>query len=156
MAVREGLSFETPIESDCAPLHEPVASLIAAGLEIHCLRDCTRGGLAASLVEIAGAARLPLRIEETAIPVHEAVQGACEMLGLDPLYVANEGRFVCFLPAAQADRALEILRAHPQSKDATRIGEVTGDTPGLVTLISRIGAARIMDLPSGEQLPRIC
>jgi hydrogenase expression/formation protein HypE len=78
------------------------------------------------------------------------------MLGLDPLYVANEGRFVCFLPAAQADRALEILRAHPHSKDAARIGEVTGDTPGLVTLISRIGAARIMDLPSGEQLPRIC
>jgi hydrogenase expression/formation protein HypE len=156
MAVREGLNFETPIASDCAPLHEPVAALIRAGLEVHCLRDCTRGGLAASLVEIAGAAKLPLRIDETAVPVHEAVQGACEMLGLDPLYVANEGRFVCFLPAPQADRALEILRAYPQSQNAARIGEVTGEAAGLVILLSRIGAARIMDLPSGEQLPRIC
>jgi hydrogenase expression/formation protein HypE len=156
MAAREGLQFETPVESDCAPLHGLVAALLAARLEIHCLRDCTRGGLAASLVEIAAAAGLPLRVREAAIPVQEAVQGACEMLGLDPLYVANEGRFVCFLPEAQAARALEVLRGEPLGAGAARIGEVAGDLPGTVSLISRIGAARIMDLPSGEQLPRIC
>ncbi|MFB3818231.1 MAG: hydrogenase expression/formation protein HypE [Candidatus Methylomirabilales bacterium] len=156
MAAREELQFETPVESDCAPLHGLVGALLGAGLEIHCLRDCTRGGLAASLVEIAAAAALPLLVREADIPVQEAVQGACEMLGLDPLYVANEGRFVCFLPEAQAARALEVLRAEPLGAGAARIGEVAGDLPGVVSLISRIGAARIMDLPSGEQLPRIC
>jgi hydrogenase expression/formation protein HypE len=156
MAAREGLQFETPVESDCAPLHGLVEALLAAGLEIHCLRDCTRGGLAASLVEIAAGAALPLRVREAAIPVQEAVRGACEMLGLDPLYVANEGRFVCFLPEAQAVRALEVLRAQPLGAGAARIGEAAGEFPGVVTLISRIGAARILDLPSGEQLPRIC
>jgi hydrogenase expression/formation protein HypE len=156
MAAREGLQFETPVESDCAPLHGLVEALLAAGLEIHCLRDCTRGGLAASLVEIAAGAALPLRVREAAIPVQEAVRGACEMLGLDPLYVANEGRFVCFLPEAQAARALEVLRAQPLGAGAARIGEAAGEFPGVVTLISRIGAARILDLPSGEQLPRIC
>jgi hydrogenase expression/formation protein HypE len=156
MGVREGLNFETPVESDCAPLHGMVAALLDAGLEVHCLRDCTRGGLAASLVEIAGAAGLPIQVREAAIPVHDAVGGACEMLGLDPLYVANEGRFLCLLPAGQVERALEILRAHPQGKAAAHIGEVAGGPAGLVTLVSRLGVARIMDLPSGEQLPRIC
>jgi len=156
MAVREGLEFESPVVSDCAPLHGLVASLLEAGLEIHCLRDCTRGGLAAALVEIAAAARVPVRIQEAAIPVHEAVQGACEMLGLDPLHVANEGRCICVLPAAQAEAALARMRAHPLGQHAAWIGEVAGEAAGLVTLQSRIGATRILDLPSGEQLPRIC
>ena len=156
MAVREGLAFETPVESDCAPLWEPVAALLAAGLEIHCLRDLTRGGLSSALVEIAGSAKVSLRIQEAAVPVSEAVQGACELLGFDPLYVANEGRFVCFLPAAQAPHALEVLRAHPVSKESTAIGEVRETNPGQVTLTSRIGATRIVDMLSGEQLPRIC
>jgi hydrogenase expression/formation protein HypE len=153
MAVREGLAFETPVESDCAPLWEPVAALLAAGLEIHCLRDLTRGGLSSALVEIAGAARLSIRIQEAAVPVSEAVQGACELLGFDPLYVANEGRFVCFLPAAQAPRALEVLRSHPLGKDSVAIGEVMEGDPGLVSLTSRIGATRLVDMLSGEQLP---
>jgi hydrogenase expression/formation protein HypE len=156
MAVREGLNFETPVESDCAPLADVVLALLDAGVQIHCLRDCTRGGLAASLVEIAGAAAVGVRIVEAAVPVHDAVQGACEMLGLDPLHVANEGRFVCFLPEADAERALAVLRAHPVAARAVRIGTVTGVDPGLVTVVSRIGVSRILDLPSGEQLPRIC
>jgi len=157
MAVREGLSFESDIESDCAPLHGLVQPLLDAGLAVHCLRDCTRGGLASSLIEIAESARLELRIRERAVPVREDVQGACEILGFDPLYVANEGRFVCFLPAAEADRALAILRADPLGAGACRIGEVAdGGTPGRLLLESRIGAWRILDRLSGEQLPRIC
>jgi hydrogenase expression/formation protein HypE len=156
MSVREGLEFETTIESDCAPLAEPVLALLDAGVEIHCLRDLTRGGLASALNEIAGAAGLQVDVEERLIPVREEVQGACEILGFDPLYVANEGRLVAFVAANDQAKALEILRSHPVSKDATRIGGVTADNAGLVTIKSRIGAQRILDLLSGEQLPRIC
>jgi hydrogenase expression/formation protein HypE len=156
MAVREGLEFDGPIASDSAPLAGPVRALLAAGVEIHCMRDLTRGGLASALVEIAEASRLPLAIEERAIPVRDEVRGACELLGLDPLYVANEGRFVCFVPAEEAERALAALRGCEPSAGATRIGRVAGDTPGLVTMTSAIGAARIIDMLSGEQLPRIC
>jgi hydrogenase expression/formation protein HypE len=156
MAVREGLEFETTIESDCAPLSAVVGNLLDAGLEIHCLRDLTRGGLASGLIEIAEAGRVGIAIDEGSIPVREDVQGACEILGFDPLYVANEGRFVCILPAGQADRALGILRAHPLSAGARLIGRVTEDGPGLVTMRSRIGASRVVDMLSGEQLPRIC
>lgn len=156
MSVREGLAFESPIESDCAPLAAPVLALLEAGLEIHCLRDLTRGGLTAALNEIALAARLHLQVEEERIPVSEPVRGACEILGLDPLYVANEGRMIVLLPEAQADRALEILRQHPVSTGAVRIGQVRDDHPGRVTLRSRLGSIRVLDLPSGEQLPRIC
>ena len=156
MAVREGLDFETTIESDCAPLAGIVADLISAGIEVHCLRDLTRGGLASALIEIAEAAAVQIHIRESAVPVAEEVRGACEILGFDPLYVANEGRFVCFTPEPDAERALRILQSHPLGKEASRIGSVTKKVPGLVTLESRIGATRIVDMLSGEQLPRIC
>jgi hydrogenase expression/formation protein HypE len=156
MSVREGLQFQGPIESDCAPLVGPVMGLLQAGLDVHCLRDLTRGGLASALNEIAAVAGVQVDIEESAVPVEDAVSGACEILGLDPLYVANEGRFVAFVPAGEGDRALEVLRAYPQSRGATRIGSVKAGDAGLVTLKSRIGARRILDLLSGEQLPRIC
>jgi hydrogenase expression/formation protein HypE len=156
MAVREGLAFETPIESDCAPVAAPVLALLAAGIEVHCLRDPTRGGLAAVLVEIAETAGVRVHVEETAIPVAEPVRGACEVLGLDPLYVACEGRFVAFVAAADADRALAVLRAHPVSVGACRIGTVVAGADGLVTLTSTVGTRRVIDLPTGEQLPRIC
>src|SRR5512139_1422990 len=134
MAVREGLDFETTIESDCAPLAGMVADLISAGIQVHCLRDLTRGGLASALIEIAEAARVEVHIRESAIPVGEEVRGACEILGFDPLYVANEGRFACFIPEADAARALHILRSHPLGKEAALIGSVTRKAPGLVTL----------------------
>jgi len=156
MAAREHLEFESAIESDCAPLVDPVAALFDAGVEVHCLRDLTRGGLASALVEIAEASDLHVRIDERAIPVREDVAAACEILGFDPLYVANEGRFVAFVPDADADRALAALSTHPVSAGAARVGSVTGDSPRLVTLRSRIGATRIVDMLSGEQLPRIC
>jgi hydrogenase expression/formation protein HypE len=156
MAVREGLDFETTITSDCAALSGTVMSLLAAGIEVHCLRDLTRGGLASALVEIAEAAQFHIEIEEIAIPVLEDVQGACELLGLDPIYVANEGRFVSFVPATEAERALKELRAHSLGAQAAIVGTVKADNPGLVTMRSRIGATRIVDMLSGEQLPRIC
>jgi hydrogenase expression/formation protein HypE len=157
MAVREGLEFESAIISDCAPLNGIALSLLDAGVEIHCMRDLTRGGLASTLVEIAEASHLHCAIEETAIPVREDVQGACEILGFDPLYVANEGRFALFVPAQEAERALQIMRSHPLGEQAQIIGTVQEDNNrGLVTMRSRIGAARIVDMLSGEQLPRIC
>lgn len=150
MAVREGLEFDSPIESDCAPLAAPVLALLDAGIRVHCLRDLTRGGLASGLVEIAQGARLHIHVEENAIPVSEIVRGACEILGLDPLYVANEGRFVAFVPPQDAEAALSILGGQ-----ARQIG-VVSDDDCLVTLKSAIGATRILDMLSGEQLPRIC
>jgi hydrogenase expression/formation protein HypE len=157
MALREGLEFETTIESDSAPVVEPVLALLDAGIEVHCLRDLTRGGLASALNEIAMSAKMAIAIEEAAIPVSEDVRGACEILGLDPLYVANEGRFVAFVPAEQGDRALEILQQF--RAEATVIGRVAENSDramGLVTMQSQIGARRILDMLSGEQLPRIC
>ncbi len=156
MAEREGLAFETTIESDCALLAAPVLALLDAGIPVHCLRDLTRGGLASALIEIAEAAAQPLRLDERAIPVAEQVQAACELLGLDPLYVANEGRFVAFVPAAVADRALAVLAGHSVSAGATLIGAVAGDAPGRVALRTRIGVSHVVERLSGEQLPRIC
>jgi hydrogenase expression/formation protein HypE len=156
MSMREGLEFESTIESDCAPLVAPVFALLGAGIELHCLRDLTRGGLASALNEIATAARLEINVDENAIPISEQVQGACEILGLDPLYVANEGRFVAFLPQSDVDHALEVLRRLDLTGDARSIGDVHSGSAGLVTIRSRIGAQRILDLLSGEQLPRIC
>ncbi len=156
LALREGLEFENPIESDCAPLAEPVQALLAAGLEIHCLRDLTRGGLATALIELAQASRRTFSVEEAAIPVHEAVRGACEVLGLDPCYVANEGRFVCILPAAQADAAVAILARHARGGGPIRIGTVQPGPGHGVVLRSEIGVDRVLDRLSGEQLPRIC
>jgi len=156
MAVREGLQFESLIESDSAPVHEIVLDLLKAGIEIHCLRDLTRGGLASALNEIAEAAGVRIQIEESAVPIREDVHAACEMLGLDPLHVANEGRFAAFVAEQDAKRALEIMRAHEGGTGSTLIGKVTARSEPLVVLRSRIGANRILDMPSGEQLPRIC
>ena len=156
MAVREGLEFETTIESDCAAVSGLVLSMLAADIEIHCLRDLTRGGLASALVEIAEAAELGIRIEENSIPARDDVRGACEILGFDPLYVANEGRFVSFVPPQHAERALQLMKAHPLGRQACWIGQVSQEGKGLVTMKSRIGATRIVDMLSGEQLPRIC
>ena len=156
MAVREGLQFESAIESDSAPVAEPVLALVQAGIEIHCLRDLTRGGLASALNEIAEAAGVKITIEEKSVPVREDVHAACEMLGLDPLHVANEGRFIAFVAAKDAARALEVLRRYEVSKNSAIIGKVVEKSAPLVTLKSAIGASRILDMPSGEQLPRIC
>jgi hydrogenase expression/formation protein HypE len=151
MALREGLEFESQIESDCAPLAAPILALLAAGIHIHCLRDVTRGGLASTLVEIALAANLHIHINEEAVPVCEAVRGACEILGLDPLYVANEGRFIAFVPPHEVNETLALL-----GEQARQIGSVSQTNDSLVTLTSAIGATRILDMLSGEQLPRIC
>ncbi|MEW6127244.1 MAG: hydrogenase expression/formation protein HypE [Acidobacteriota bacterium] len=156
MAKREGLEFESEIESDCAPLAGLVAQLLGAGLEIHCLRDLTRGGLASALVEIAEAARVNVHVEERFIPVREDVRGACEILGFDPLYLANEGRFVLFIPASQTDAALRVLTAHQFGEGACVVGKVAAAPQAIVTMKSRIGGNRIVDMFSGEQLPRIC
>lgn len=153
MAVREGLEFETTIESDSAPLADLVLELLAAGVEIHCLRDLTRGGLASALNEIVEAASVEITIDENQIPVREDVQGACEILGFDPLYVANEGRFVAFIPVADIEKALAIAQSY---NNACVIGSVTGKSSGMVKMKSKIGASRIVDMLSGEQLPRIC
>jgi hydrogenase expression/formation protein HypE len=156
MAMREGLSFETTIESDCAPLWEPVRALLEAGIEIHCLRDLTRGGLSSGLIEIAETARVRISIEELAVPVPEDVAGACEILGLDPLYLANEGRFAAFVPERETARALQVLSQHDVTRGAVRIGKVMEKPRGMVTMKSRLGTERVLDMLSGEQLPRIC
>ena len=155
LAAREGLEFETALVSDTAAVHRSVLALLDGGIEIHCLRDLTRGGLAAALVEIAETSRLPLEIEEIRIPVGDAVRGACEILGLDAIHVANEGRFVAFVPPHEVDRALSIL-ASCSFPGAVRIGRAGGEYPGRVSIRTAVGTLRIVDLPSGEQLPRIC
>lgn len=156
MATRAGLTFESEISSDCAPLVAPVQALLAAGITVHCLRDLTRGGLATALVELAESSRLALAIEAARVPVSELVAGACEILGLDPFYVANEGRFVCLVPEAEADRTVEILSRTAPGGPAVRIGRVQEGPAGQVTQRSIIGTERVIDRLSGEQLPRIC
>ena len=156
LAQREGLAFESPIESDCAPLWPAVEALLAAGIEVHCLRDLTRGGLATAVIEIAETGALAVTLEEAAVPVTEPVRGACEILGMDPFYVANEGRFVAMVPAAQAAAALAILARTAPGGPPARIGAVRPGRPGEVTLRSMVGVERILDRLSGEQLPRIC
>lgn len=156
MAVREDLGFETSIESDCAPLARPVLDMISAGVEVHCLRDLTRGGLASALNELACGAGVGIRLEESRIQVREDVLGACELLGFDPLYVANEGRFVAFVPERDADRAIEVLARHEVSAGSVRVGHVSDEAVPLVTLATRSGSTRIVDMLTGEQLPRIC
>lgn len=156
MATRESLQFESAIESDCASLVDPVLALIEAGIEVHCLRDLTRGGAASALHEIAGAARLSIFIDEHRVNVRGDVRAACEILGLDPMQVACEGRFLIVVPATAADSALAVLRRFAPSEQAAVVGEVKdrGRTP--VVLRSRLGPARILEMGSGEQLPRIC
>jgi len=156
MAMREGLEFESQIESDCAPLNGAVQALIAGKVGVHCLRDLTRGGLGTTLIEIAEATGLQITIEETKIPVRDDVAGACEVLGFDPLYLANEGRMIIFVPESEAAHALELLRTDKHTAGAVEIGRVTNERGGLVKMKSRIGTTRIIDMLSGEQLPRIC
>ncbi len=156
MAQRENLKFESTIESDCAPLHWEVAALLDSGIDVHCLRDLTRGGLASALVEIAKSANIGIEIDEKLIGVIPQVRAACELLGLDPLHVANEGRFVAFVPVEQAEKAVAVLNSTPAGATAAIVGRVNSTDPGLVVLISAIGGKRIVDMLSGEQLPRIC
>ncbi len=156
LSAREGLQFETPVVSDSAALNGIVSNLLKACPDIHLLRDPTRGGVASVLNEIAQSAELGIDLEEDRIEVSEQVQGACEMLGLDPLYVANEGRFLAFVPPSQKSVALEILRSTPLGKAAQCIGQVTTEHPGMVVMKTCIGSTRVVDMLSGEQLPRIC
>jgi len=157
LSVREGLAFETRIESDSAPLHDLVARVLdAAGEAVHVLRDPTRGGVASATNEIAASAQVGIALDERAIPVPEEVRGACEILGLDPLYVASEGRCLAVVAAGRAEAALEAMRAHPLGRRAARVGGVVGEHPGRVVLRSRIGGSRIVDMLAGDQLPRIC
>ncbi len=157
LACREGLQLESTLQSDCAPLHTLVESLVTGGVTLHCLRDLTRGGLGAALNEIAAAAGVTLEIDEAAIPISDAVHGACELLGIDPLFAANEGRMILFTPAAEAQSALSILRDHPFAAAACQIGTVLPRNPaGQVIAVSAWSTRRIIDLPAGEQLPRIC
>jgi hydrogenase expression/formation protein HypE len=156
MATREGLEFETAIESDCAPVHRSVRRLMDAGIAVRCLRDLTRGGLGTTLIEIAESSGHQIQIEESKIAVRQDVAGACEMLGFDPLYLANEGRFIAFVGADQVDHALEAMRAESVSADAAVIGTVTDQHRGRVLMKSKLGTTRIIDMLSGEQLPRIC
>jgi hydrogenase expression/formation protein HypE len=156
LSVREGLEFSAPIRSDTAPLWEPITALLASGIDVHCLRDLTRGGLATALHEIAAARGVSIHFEEAAIQIMEPVQAACEILGLDPLYIANEGRFVLFVPSADAHRAVTELQRISVSSGAAVIGEVREPGRTRVVLHSRIGGLRAVDLLSGEPLPRIC
>ena len=156
MAARENLVGTPPIESDSAPLWSCVSALIEAGIELHCLRDLTRGGLATGAVELAQSARLDLELDEAGIAVDPQVEAMCELFGLDPLYVANEGRFVAVLPVAQAAHALAVLSALPGAAGATSVGRFGAGHGGRVRLTTRLGTTRHVQLLSGEQLPRIC
>ncbi len=157
MSVREGLEFETTLASDSAPLNGLVESILAVGgNKVHVLRDPTRGGLASTLNEIAAQSRLGVRLEEARIPLWDQVRGACEILGLDPLYVANEGKCLVIVTPEMAEPVLEVMQAHPLGREAAMIGQVVEDHPGKVFLRSRIGGMRVVDMLSGEQLPRIC
>jgi len=156
MSVREGLEFGTAIESDTAALNGLVDTMLAAARDIHVLRDPTRGGVASTLNEIAGQAGVGMIINESDIPLDEQVRGACELLGFDPLYVANEGKLIAIVSREDAERVLATMRAHPLGSRAARIGEITAKHPGVVVMKSSIGSTRVVDMLSGEQLPRIC
>jgi hydrogenase expression/formation protein HypE len=156
MSVREGIEFETVLESDTAPLAELTEAMLTACPFIRCMRDPTRGGLSSALNELAAASRVGVRLTEAAIPVRPEVHAACEMLGLDPLYVANEGKLIAVVPPEDADRLVEVMRRHPLGRNAAVIGEVVADHPGLVLLRSLVGGDRVVTLLAGEQLPRIC
>jgi hydrogenase expression/formation protein HypE len=157
MSVREGLEFESPIRSDCAALNGMIAEVLtAAGDAVHAMRDPTRGGLASTLNEIASSSNIGVEIDETRMPVRLEVQSACELLGLDPVYVANEGKAVFFVAPQAADRVLEVLRAHPLGREASRIGHVTEQHKRMLVARTAMGANRVIPTQIGEQLPRIC
>ncbi|MBA3962142.1 MAG: hydrogenase expression/formation protein HypE [Chthoniobacterales bacterium] len=156
MSVREGLEFETEIASDTAALHGLVEEILRACQDVHVLRDPTRGGVTSAVTEIAQSAGVGVELEEAAIPIREDVKGACEILGLDPLYVANEGKLIAVVPPAAAEEVLAAMRLHSLGKESAIIGEVVPDHPGFVTMRTRVGGRRVVDMLSGEQLPRIC
>jgi hydrogenase expression/formation protein HypE len=156
LSQREGLAFGTDIKSDCAPLNHMVEEILQLTREIHAMRDPTRGGVAASLNEIAAQSEVGIVLSERAIPVKEGVRSACEILGLDPLYVANEGKVLVFVPPEHTSTVLERMRQNRHGRDARIIGEVVADHPGRVVMRATIGGTRIVDMPLGEQLPRIC
>ncbi|KQC36793.1 MULTISPECIES: hydrogenase expression/formation protein HypE [unclassified Frankia] len=156
LSCREGLEFGTQVRSDTAPLSGLVAAMLATGADIHTLRDPTRGGLAATLNEIARGAQVGIAVTERAVPVAAPVADACSVLGLDPFAIANEGKLVAIVPAADADRVLEVMRAHPHGRDAAAIGTVTEDNAPMVVARTGLGGSRVIDLPMGSELPRIC
>ena len=156
LAQREGLSLAGDLASDTAAVHDLCEAVLAASPDVHAMRDPTRGGLGAVLVEIASRGKLAIEIDERAVPVRDAVRGACELYGLDPLLLANEGKVVAFVPADSAARALAAMRGHPLGRDAVQIGRVTTEGTGLVSLRTPLGSRRILDLPYAEPLPRIC
>jgi hydrogenase expression/formation protein HypE len=156
MSVREGLEFETEIQSDSANLYELVRIMLEETTDIHCLRDATRGGLAAALNELAASSKVGMEFEEQLVPVNPPVAAACEMLGIDPFYVANEGKLVAIVPETKAEAVLEKIKAHPLGAQAVIIGKVVQEHPGLVVAKTQIGARRVVDMPTGEILPRIC
>jgi len=156
LSVREGLEFETVLESDTAPLHELSEAILATCPQTRCMRDPTRGGLSSALNELASASGVGVELDESAIPLRPEVRGACEMLGLDPLYVANEGKLIAVVPPEDAERVLVRMRSHPLGRNSAVIGTVVADHPGLVLLRSQVGGVRVVSMLSGEQLPRIC
>jgi hydrogenase expression/formation protein HypE len=156
LSCREGLTFRTTLESDCAPLNQLVGQILQVCPHLHCLRDPTRGGLATTLNELAIQSQVGMVIEEAHIPIREEVRGACEMLGLDPLYLANEGKLVAIVPASETDKAVEAMLTNPWGQEAQVIGEVRASPPGMVLLKTEVGSTRILDMLSGELLPRIC
>jgi hydrogenase expression/formation protein HypE len=156
LSVREGLEFETVLESDCASLADLTRVMLDACPAIRCMRDPTRGGVSSVLNELAAASSVGVEVTEAAIPIRPEVRGACEMLGLDPLYVANEGKLIAVAPPEEADRLLAAMRSHPLGKNAALIGEVVAEHTGMVILRSRVGGQRVVTMLAGEQLPRIC
>ena len=156
MSVREGLTFQTEIQSDTAPLNGMVQAMLQTSRPVHCLRDATRGGLAAVLNELAGSSKVGIEFDERKVPLRPEVNAACEMLGLDPLYVANEGKLVAIVPAEAAEPVLAAMRLNPYGKNAVIIGKVVEAHPGMVTAVTSIGGMRVVDVPAGELLPRIC
>ncbi|MCJ2163022.1 MULTISPECIES: hydrogenase expression/formation protein HypE [unclassified Pseudodesulfovibrio] len=156
LGTREGLDFEAKVESDSAALNHLLVKLVRELPEVHVLRDPTRGGLATTLNEITTSSNVCCELDENSIPVKPEVKGGCSILGLDPLYLANEGKFLCVLPEAHAEKALEIMRADPLGKDACRIGTMTDANPGKVVMLTQLGGKRLLGMLEGEQLPRIC
>ncbi|HXY35688.1 MAG TPA: hydrogenase expression/formation protein HypE [Planctomycetaceae bacterium] len=156
MSVREGLEFETVLESDSAPLHDLTRVMLDACPEIRCMRDPTRGGVSSALNELASASKVGVRLKEQSLPLRPEVAAACEMLGLDPLYVANEGKLIAVVPPERAEQVLSVMRQHPLGQNAALVGEVVAEHPGMVIMRSVIGGDRVVTMLAGEQLPRIC
>ncbi len=156
MALRGGLEFETSLQSDCAEVWSTIEAILRTGASVHCMRDLTRGGLATALLEIMSKACLALELREEAIPVCREVRAACDLLGLDPLYAANEGRFIIFVPECDTVKVLDTLKSLPHGENACVIGRIVDGSPGQVDLVTRIGTRRVVSMLSGEQLPRIC